>query len=131
MKKFLPIVLLVAIISGIIGYQQYNKSHAETKDAKSDIVISPAELLKNYETDEAAADKAYLDKILEVSGVIKTINEVPTGSSLSLDTGSEASITCEFESHDAISGMKVGDKVTIKGFCSGKLIDVVLVRCSL
>ncbi len=132
MKKFLPYILVVALGGGFIGYYMYNKPHNETKGATSDIIISPADLLKAYETDEAAADVAYLDKILEVEGIVKSINTLDQGSSLSLDAGSEMSaITCEFEAADALAAVKMGDKVKIKGFCTGKLMDIVLVRCSM
>lgn len=132
MKKYLPFILIIAIGSGIFGYMQYNKSHKETDGATADVVISPKELLDAYDGDESAANQLYLDKIIEVEGTVRSINEVEVGSSISLDTGDEmSSIICEFEMLDAISSVKVGDKVTVKGFCTGKLMDIVLVRCSL
>lgn len=132
MKKILPYIIAFILVSGAVGYFMYNKPHNETKGATSDVIISPADLLKAYETDEAAADLAFLDKILEVEGIVKSINVLDQGSSLSLDAGSEmSSITCEFEGADALAGVKPGDKVKIKGFCTGKLMDIVLVRCSL
>lgn len=85
MKKFLPYVLVLIVVSGAVGYFMYNKPHNETKGATSDVIISPADLLKAYETDEAAADLAYLDKILEVEGIVKSIHVLDQGSSLSLD----------------------------------------------
>lgn len=132
MRKFLPFILLAAIISGVVGYMVYNKSHIETKDVSSDVVISPQALLENYEMDETAADAKYLDKIIEIKGIVKNINNVASGGSISLDTGNEmASIICEFESSTAYANVKIGDEVTVKGICSGKLMDIVLVRCSL
>jgi hypothetical protein len=132
MNKYLLIVLLVAVIAGITGYFQYNKSHNETKGTKADYIMSPSALLEAYDKNESLADSLYLDKIIEVEGTIKTINQAEKGSSLSLNAGNDmSSVTCEFESDTALSGLKVGDKVKIKGFCSGKLMDIVLVRCSL
>jgi len=132
MKKYIYIILVLAIIGGLIGYKMVNKSHVETKGVTAEFVLKPAELLAAYEIDEAAADTKYLDKILEVKGNVKEINEVENGGSISLDTGNDmASVTCEFESKDAVNGIKIGDEVTVKGFCSGKLMDIVLVRCSL
>ncbi|MBK8628250.1 MAG: hypothetical protein IPN86_22640 [Saprospiraceae bacterium] len=133
MRRIIPYIILAAVlIGGLIAYNMYNKSHVETKDATSDIVISPKELLDAYELDEAAADAKYLDKIIEVKGTVKAINQVDKGGSLTLDTGNDmSSIICEFETVDAYANVKVGDQVTVKGFCSGKLMDIVLVRCSL
>ncbi len=132
MKKYIYVLLVLAMIGGLIGYKMFNKGHAETKNVTAEFVLSPSELLTAYESDEAAADAKYLDKIIEVKGKIKSINEVENGGSISLDTGNDmASVTCEFESKDAVNGIKIGDEVTVKGFCSGKLMDIVLVRCSL
>ena len=132
MKKYIYVLLVLAMIAGLIGYKMVNKGHAETKNVTAEFVLSPSELLTAYESDEAAADAKYLDKIIEVKGKIKSINEVENGGSISLDTGNDmASVTCEFESKDAVNGIKIGDEVTVKGFCSGKLMDIVLVRCSL
>ena len=132
MKKFVPYILILALAGIAFGYYKYNKPHNETKNTKSDVIISPADLLKAYEADETAANVAYLDKIVEVEGNVKSINILEKGISLSLDAGSEmSSIICEFESADALAGVKTGDKVKVKGFCTGYLTDIVLVRCSI
>lgn len=132
MKKFIPIILLLVIAGGALGYYMYNKPHAETKDAAADVTISPAELLAIYDQDEAKANEMYLDKIIEVEGTVKEVNLLESGGSITLDTGNDMSaIICEFESGDALGSVKAGDIVKVKGFCSGKLMDIVLVRCSM
>ena len=78
------------------------------------------------------ADSLYLDKIVQIEGIILKINEVENGGSISLDTGNPmSSIICEFENKSDVSNVKVGDQVKVKGFCTGKLMDIVLSRCSL
>jgi hypothetical protein len=132
MKKYFPYFLIIIVVVGVVGYNMYNKDHKETKDSTSDVVISPKELLAIYEQDEVAADAKYLDKIIEVKGIVKEIHNISNGGSISLDTGNEmASIICEFESAAAYANVKVGDEVNVKGFCTGKLMDIVLTRCSL
>jgi hypothetical protein len=132
MRKFLPYVVIVFLLVAGYGYWSYNKSHKETAGAKPDVVISPNELFQAFDKDENAANALYLDKIIEVEGVIKSVNETEMGASLSMDTGNDMSaIICEFESKDALKNVKTGQKVKVKGFCTGKLMDIVLVRCSL
>lgn len=132
MKKYGFLFLVLIAVVGIVAYFQYFKAHIDTSEAKADVVLSAEKLLELYETNEKKADSMYLDKIIEIQGRIKSLNTVEVGSSLSLETGSDmAGITCEFESKDAFQGVKIGEQVKIKGICSGKLIDVVLVRCSL
>lgn len=132
MKKYLLVVLLLALIGGVVAYQMYNKPHTETAGTTADVVISPADLLAAYDMDEAKADSIYLDKIIEVEGIVLQINQVEKGGSISLDTGNAmSSIICEFENPADIANVKIGDKVKVKGFCTGKLMDIVLSRCSL
>jgi hypothetical protein len=132
MKKFLPYIIILAILGGGYAYMQYNKGHKETLGTTADFVIAPKDLLSAFDNDETSANKKYLDKIIEVEGVVKAFDSTDSGSSLTLEAGSEMSaIICEFESAAAIKNIAVGQKVRIKGFCTGKLMDVVLVRCSL
>lgn len=132
MKKFFPYLVILIVLGGAFGYWQYNKGHKETSGAKADISISPKDLLQAFDTDEASANQKYLDKIIEVEGVVKLTDKTDAGSSLHLETGSEMSaIICEFESPDAVSSVQIGQTAKVKGFCTGKLMDVVLVRCSI
>lgn len=132
MKKYLLIIALLALIGSVVAYRMYNKPHVETADSTADVVITPAELLAAYDQDEMKADSLYLDKIVQIEGIILKINEVENGGSISLDTGNPmSSIICEFENKEDVANVKVGDQVKVKGFCTGKLMDIVLSRCSL
>ncbi len=132
MKKYLLVIALLALLGGVIGYRMYNQPHVETAGTTADVVISPVDLLTAYQLDEGKANSMYLDKIIEVEGIVLSINKVTEGGSISLDTGDAmASIICEFENQVDIANVKVGDKVKVKGFCTGMLMDVVLSRCSL
>ena len=132
LKKILPYIILVLLLGGVYGYLQYNKGHKMAKDVNADVVISPQELLSAFEKDEMAANKLYLDKVLEVEGIIKSINNSDTGASIHLDTGNSMSdIICEMEPNLQTDKLQAGQKIKIKGFCTGKLMDVVLVRCTL
>lgn len=132
MKKVILFICILAVVAGFFGYFKYNQPHTETAGSVADYVITPSDLLQAYEADEDAANKKYLDKIIQVEGVVKAYNFVDSGGSLTLETGSEMSaIICEFESGNNISKIKIGETVKIKGICTGKLMDIVLVRCSL
>jgi hypothetical protein len=131
-SKTIYFAILVCLIVVNFGYRMWNKPHKETANVTADAVLSPSALLTEYNANEDAANSKYLDKIIEVKGKVRAINTVDTGSSLSLDTGDEmASIICEFEQKEITANVQVGDEISVKGFCTGKLMDVVLVRCSL
>ncbi len=130
-RKIMFVIAILALVGAFVGYQMWNKPHLETANADADAILTPSDLLAEFTKDEAAANTKYLDKILQVKGKVLSINTVETGSSLSLDTGDMmASISCGFEAKDAIVAVKVGDEITVKGFCAGMLTDVSLERCS-
>ena len=67
-------------------------------------------------------------------GVAHNIQITDTTATVFLNDGySGTSVICQFgrESNEEIKDLKKGDLVTVKGICSGYLMDVVMVRCVL
>lgn len=132
MKKWIWILVALLLAGGFVGYKMYNKQHTDTAAAKADVTLTPQELVAAFEADENQANAKYLDKLIQVEGTVTAVNTPEKGSSLTLDTGNPlAAIICEFENGSSTAGVKQGDKVTVKGYCTGKLDDIVLGRCSL
>ncbi len=102
------------------------------KNKKADYELSSKDLFEAFDADEGAANTKYTGKILEISGSVTDVVKESDQVSISLDTGDMMSvIVCELNktlSPDEIS-IKVGDSIKIKGECSGKLIDIILVNC--
>lgn len=131
--KYGLIVFLLAAIS-ILFYINYlfNKPHRDIKAEKAELV-SAVELYKQYSENEESANKRWLDKTLQVNGLIKektnNQSEIPV---LMLDTEDpmgNISCTVDISQKDKADKLKVGEKVTVKGLCTGMLADVVLVKC--
>lgn len=126
MKRWLIFLGLTAIIGASVGYYQYQKPKAAMTDIKTDKVMSASDLVNAFEQDEVQAETTYLDKTIEIQGVIRDKNE----SGLILNSGNDmVGVLCEFENPDQLSSLNVNDNVKIKGICTGKLLDVVLTRC--
>ncbi len=130
-KKYLYIILSLIVATFII-YKIYNKEHVNTTTVASDVIIEPKELLNAFQLDEESANKKYLDKIIEIKGMVKAVNNLDKGGNIVLETGDDmSSVICEFENGSKISDIKVSSIVTIKGICTGILSDIVLTRCSI
>ncbi|MBK8620740.1 MAG: hypothetical protein IPN79_03010 [Saprospiraceae bacterium] len=126
MKKWLLLIGLIGVIGAAVGYYMYTKPKSAMEDQKSDVVLESAQLVAEFEADEAAAELKYLDKTIEIKGEVKEI----TDSGIILESGNDmVGVQCEFEHPEDISSVKVKDIVKIKGICTGKLLDVVLSRC--
>ena len=133
MKKLLGIGLLLALIAGGIGYFMYNKPHQNMENAKADVVLDARELFTAFEANETEANQKYLDKVVKVSGLVKEVSTDEEGNvSVTLESGSEMfGVICQMDNltKQEKTDFKIGEQVTLKGICTGMLMDVVLVRC--
>lgn len=131
-KKILFAVIALAVLGGAYGYYEYNRPVASIEKKKADIVLSASDLLAAYEADEAAANIAYTEKIIQVTGVISELVSKESGNKIFIETNNPMSgVICEMEDGLDISTLKTGETVTVKGRCTGFLSDVVLVQSSL
>ena len=119
-------VITISIIIGVgYGYYLFNKPVESIKTKKPHYTLKPIDLLSEFEQDDVAANKMYLDKIIQISGEITKIEEKKN---IHIDTGNPLSaIIFELDDKENYPTLKIGDKITIKGLCTGYLMDVVLV----
>jgi hypothetical protein len=131
-KIALFVVLLIAIGSILAALILYNKKHPDTSKAKPDFVVTATTLQKEFEDNETAASARYINKILEVSGTIVSITSSDsTNTNISLKTGSDiSSVICNFRKITGPSKFKTGNEITLRGECSGFLMDVLLKNCA-
>ncbi|KAA3624091.1 MAG: hypothetical protein DWQ02_23520 [Bacteroidetes bacterium] len=130
--KFLKIVIVLLFIGGAIGFYLFNKPHKNMNKAKADIKIEAPELFSAFESDELAANEKYLDKVVEVTGVVSEVKQEDGIISVVLETEDLMfGVICQLDeySESRKSDFKIGESVTLKGLCTGSLMDVVLVRC--
>jgi hypothetical protein len=132
MKKLFVFLLLAGLVGGGVAYFLYNKPHEDISTLTPDYVIFPSTLANAFDENEDEANALYLDKTIELKGKVREIAEDGSVRSLVLETGNPITgVLCEFQDQEMIANIKAGDSVTVRGICSGKLTDVVLVRCIL
>lgn len=142
MKRIiLLVVLIVLIAAGWYGYKLYTGKVPSLTDVKTDASITAVDLISAFEKDSASANKQFLGKILEVQGLVKSLDT--TSATIAIgDTASTSSVRCSMDSAfvKSIAGLNQGSTVTIKGACTGFMpdetglglgSDVVLNRCVL
>lgn len=131
MKKIIGLLLLVAVIlGGLYFFKEYNRGLEGA--GKADYTVSCQSLFGEFEADEKAANAKYLDKVIEVEGTITDVSKNKEGKIiLSLEGGMLFGVTCQLFESDKVdqNKYKKGQKVKLKGVCTGFLSDVVLVRC--
>lgn len=133
MKKLISIFIAAIILCGIMIWKTtFRLSDSSLESKKADIEIVASDLIKDFEADENQANTLYLDKILAVKGAIFEIKNDSAGKSIYLkDSLNYSGVLCGFNLETEIpSELAVGDTVSIKGMCSGYLMDVLLNKCS-
>lgn len=122
--------ILILLIGFGIGLYLYNKPR-QSAESQTSTAFIPAEILyKQYQENEIDANQKYLGKVMEVQGVVSTISQGDTLKILSLASKNPAGgINCQMFTSDKNISVKVGDAITIKGKCTGFLMDVNLVDC--
>ena len=130
-KQIIIAILVLTIIGAFIGYKMYNKPHVDVAEASADISISANSILNEFSTDETTANGKYLDKIVAIKGEISDLKIEKEKGIITLKTNDDlGSILCHLSqaSTKKIDEIKVGETITVKGICTGYLMDVVLVK---
>jgi tRNA_anti-like len=134
MKKIILPIAAVVVIAAAYGLYMFYKKPVDTRTADAEFILTANELVGAFDTDEDAANKKFLDQIIQVKGMVAEITIDSSGTTIVLDSDDPVSgVTCSFytEETGSLSAVKVGDSINIKGKCTGKLIDVVLNNCSI
>jgi len=128
---FIVFFIALSVILGAII--MFNKKHPDTSRTKPDFIITATALQKEFEDNEATASACYIKKILEVNGLISSITQADSKHlNISLKTGSDiSSVICTFTTISDPSRFKTGEEITLRGECSGFLMDVLLNNCSI
>ncbi|MBK8700792.1 MAG: hypothetical protein IPN29_15115 [Saprospiraceae bacterium] len=129
MKKIIYIVIILGILGAGFGYYHYNRPVSSLSGSSADISLTPNDLLTAFESNETEANGKYLDKVIQVSGQVSKVEVSAGKTSVYLKTSNEmSSVICEMEDGFDPAMASTGTNITIKGKCTGYLMDVVLVQ---
>jgi hypothetical protein len=132
-KLIIAIVVLLFLVGGlVVKFYVFKKAETSVASKKADIVMESGDLVTNFENDEKSANAKYLNKIIEVKGVIDNITDTKADVTVYLkQKASTSGVVCSFDKTVFQKNtVKIGDQVSIKGICSGYLMDVVLNKCA-
>ena len=141
MKKVVLLVLVIVIAAvGFYAYKEYNRTNQDLKNSKADFTLEATALIAAFEKDSSSANKQYVDKLIAVTGHVKSIDAQGNPVVIALgERGQMSSVQCSMDSTYATEykAIKEGDQLTIKGICTGGRTedlfgtDVILNRCVL
>lgn len=128
-KIALILVVAVAAIGGYIGYRMYTEGPETYENAKA-ITVTATTLMDDYSKSEQEANKKYIGKVLAVKGEVRDVTKNQEGQLVvTLKTSDPMnSINCTLDQRDAV--INAGTSITLKGLCTGYMMDVYLKSCT-
>ena len=130
-------ILIIVTAGGVVAYKIWNKPFKDPLEGDA-IKVTAVQLFNDFNTNEAAAQKQYVpeklgDKKLEVTGEITGIGKNDDGETFySLKTSDDMfTVKCVMDKGEEKAGAKQGDTITIRGFCDGYNMDVIVNRCKI
>ncbi|WP_298540166.1 hypothetical protein [uncultured Aquimarina sp.] len=134
-KKILIAGVIMLFVAAFISFKIYNKPHIDVSTATPNVSMKAGILLAEFLNDETEANKKYLEQIIQVSGTIAEIDTNKNGNAIIvLRKGDDIeSVICHLspEENKKTSNLKIGQEINIKGICTGYLMDVILIKCTI
>ncbi len=126
--SILAIIILIIVVKWI--FQPASKS---VQKEEAEFMFGASALVNEFIIDEQMANSLYLDKIIQVSGTIDNIADDGSVVVVSLkDPEGSSGVLCSFDKSSlSVEKLTLGNKLTVKGICTGYLLDVVLTKCAL
>lgn len=135
MKKRFILIGIIALVVIAFGVWKWTFRPAETDVSahKTDMAINANYLVLQFTQNEDSANARYLNKVIEITGIVDTVAMKGQEVSIFLkENNATSGVLCSFDKGSFNADfMKRGDKITVKGLCSGYLMDVVMNKCSL
>ena len=127
------LLVLVSVVC-LWGYLEFSKP-ADIDISKNEYVekVAIEELIAMFQNNETEANTAFIEKIIEVRGVIKDITFLNDRHTILLNSKgfSKNYVMCDMAplGDTRIDQLTIGDTVTLKGVCKGYLLDVIMLNC--
>ena len=115
-------IVVVIMLAAIYAWYQYNRTVQGLEDVKADYLVDATALINEFVSNEDAANKKYLNKILSVKGAIKSVEPGESAGAIVLgDTSDMNGVRCVLDSsaNGVTRSLQRGAVITIKGAITG------------
>lgn len=128
-KNILIGILVVAVTLFAVAWYIFNDKYADTIERKAAYTVNAMDFIKEFEKNDSLANKKYTEQIITVNGTVSEVQQVDTTANIKfIDTTSGSYIIFTFQQQHLAEAkqLKEGDKVSIKGSCSGGTYSEIL-----
>ena len=128
-KKILAGVIILFLLAAGTAWYFLNERFSDTSGAIPDFTVNALDMLHEFEKNDRLANEKYTEKIVVVNGMVSDVEAADTTVNIKMaDTVSGAYMIFAFQQQhlDEAKKIKRGDKVSIKGSCSGGAYSQIL-----
>lgn len=120
MITILGITTLIIVLGSIYAYTEFYRKAKQTKDIDAAFSLTASDLIKEFETDNKNSNAKYLNKVIEVKGIVKSVEDQSGYTIVLGDSSSTTSIRCTMDSSFQLGfKLKSGQVGNIKGVYTG------------
>ena len=132
MKKLLYFILGLVLLLVIAWFVFLNLPKASFKNKAADFNIEANAFYHEFETNEKKSNTKYTGKTIEVSGTIAEIStDKQSATVVMLESDNPMNgIMCTLEGKPS-KELQIGQKISIKGLCTGYLMGVIMNKCTI
>ncbi len=133
-SKFLLLLTATLLLAGLLWlYIWFNRlPEMNSEQLRTDFRVSSTELIASFRINEEEANARFVEKTIEVEGLVKEITFFNDRYTVLLQgEDSLACIMCDMQEDQSeqLDLIKKGDRIVLKGICKGFLMDAILLNC--
>lgn len=128
MKKVFLVLLVLVLAGAGVGYYMWHRPPATVEDKKS-ITVDAEKLANAFTGNEQQANALYLNQVLDVQGTVAEVSQNQDGHTVITFGVSDPLSGVQCTMRDRQVKAEPGQTITIKGFCNGYTVVVLLSDC--
>ncbi|PRX57907.1 OB-fold protein [Flagellimonas meridianipacifica] len=133
------LILFIILLLGLFLLRYVNdtiqkKPNENGVSTEAELHVTSKDLVASFLSNEELANATYVEKTLEVEGIVKEVTFLNNRYTVLLQgSGEYMCIMCDMKEDQVaqVQTLSKGDSVVLKGICKGFLMDAVLLNCVL
>lgn len=131
-KFLLATVLVFVLVFSALYFYVAKENTIDITAAHTEIQISSEKLISSFLDNENIANSEYIEKTIEIEGVIKDITLINNRYTVLLQGETDFScVICDMQpnQYNNIKKLELGQDIVLKGICKGFLMDAIFLNC--
>jgi len=128
-KKIGAFIIILVLAGAAVAWYLFTDTFSDTAHRKVEFTVDAMDFIKEFEKDNKLANQKYTEKIIAVNGTVSEVESADTTTNIKMiDSESGSYIIFAFQQQHLADAkkLKAGDKVSIKGSCSGGTFSEIL-----